>query len=65
VINRKADIKSCQNKVFTRKSTNLGSEEENYLEKARLEISLMEKLYRIYSYARSVEKEVLPVAIGK
>ena len=65
VINRKADIKSYQNEILIRKSSHLGSEEANYLEKARMEMSLMEKLYRIYFHAKSVAKVVLPAALSK
>ncbi|MCU7800602.1 MAG: Na/Pi cotransporter family protein [gamma proteobacterium symbiont of Lucinoma myriamae] len=65
VINRRADIKSYQDKILTRKSTHLGSEESNYLQKARMEMSLMEKLYRIYSHARSIAKVVLPVTLSR
>ncbi|MCU7938995.1 MAG: Na/Pi symporter [gamma proteobacterium symbiont of Bathyaustriella thionipta] len=65
VINRRADIKLYQDKILSRKSSHLGSEELNYLQKARLEMSLMEKLYRIYSHARSIAKVVLPVALSK
>ncbi|NOQ78193.1 MAG: Na/Pi cotransporter family protein [Gammaproteobacteria bacterium] len=65
VINRRADIKSYQDKIVTRKSSNLGSEEANYLQRARMEMSLMEKLYRIYSHARSIAKVVLPAALSK
>ena len=65
VMNRRADIKAYQNKIIIRKSTHLGSEEENYLERARMEMSLMEKLYRIYSHARSISKVVLPEALNK
>ena len=65
VINRKADIKSYQAQILTRKSKHLGSEEANYLEKVRMEMSLMEKLNRIYSHARNVAKVVLPVALSQ
>ncbi len=65
VINRKAEIKSYQNALLIRKSSHLGSEEPNYLEKARLEMSLMEKLYRVYFYAKGIAKVVLPVALDK
>ena len=65
VINRKADIKSYQAQILTRKSKHLGSEEANYLEKVRMEMSLMEKLNRIYSHAKNVAKVVLPVALSQ
>ena len=65
IINRKADIKAYQDDILTRKSSHLGSEEPNYLEKARQEMSLMEKLYRIYSNAKGIAYVVLPVALNK
>lgn len=65
VINRKSEIKSYQEDILIRKSSHLGSEEPNYLEKARLEMSLMEKLYRIYFYSKGIAKVVLPVALNK
>ena len=63
VINRKADIKRYENELLSRKSSRLGTEEEDYLQTARLEISLMDKLYRIYSHTRGIAKVVLPAAI--
>lgn len=63
VISRKSDMKRYEEKLLSRKSSHLGREEEYYLQLARLEISLMEKLYKIYSHARSVAKVVLPSAI--
>ena len=65
VINRKADIKSFQNEILSRKSSHIGSEEDNYLQKARLEMSLMEKMYRIYFYSKNIAKVVLPAALSK
>ena len=65
VINRKAEIKSFQNDILSRKASHLGSEESDYLEKVRMEISLMEKMYRIYFHAKGIAKSVLPVALSK
>lgn len=63
VINKKADIKHHIDKILTRKSITLGNEEENHLKMSRLEISLMEKLSRIYTLARRSAKVVLPVTL--
>ncbi len=63
VINKKEDMKRYEDKILSRKSSHLGSEQKDYLQMARLEMSLVEKLYRIYNHARSVAKVVLPVEI--
>lgn len=63
VVNKKMIMKHHVDKILARKSSHLGNEKENYLQMARLEISLMEKMYRIYSLANSVARVVLPSAI--
>ncbi|MCU7837485.1 MAG: Na/Pi cotransporter family protein [gamma proteobacterium symbiont of Taylorina sp.] len=65
VINRKADLKTYQEKIMTRKSDNLGKDEDNYLQRVRMEMSLMEKIYRVYTHAKNVAKVVLPETISK
>lgn len=65
VIIRKADIKAYQEKILVRKSSHLGSEESDYLERVRMEMSLLEKFYRIYFKAKSIAKVVLPEALSK
>ena len=60
VINRKTAIKHYEDKILSRKSSSLGSEHENYLKMARLEISLMEKMTRIYSLARNISLQIMP-----
>ena len=63
VIAKKEDIKRYENAILTRKSSHLGSQQENALQTARMEMSLVESLYRIYTHARGVAKVVLPAAI--
>lgn len=65
VINRKAEIKSYQNKILTMESDYLYSEESNHLQRMRMEVSLMEKLYRIYTHAKNIAKVVMPAALSK
>jgi phosphate:Na+ symporter len=63
VINKKEDMKRYEDKIMTRKSSHLGSQKQNALQTARMEMSLVESLYRIYTHARGVAKVVLPAAI--
>ncbi|WP_246539964.1 Na/Pi cotransporter family protein [sulfur-oxidizing endosymbiont of Gigantopelta aegis] len=63
VILRKSEIKAYYNNLLSRKSSHLGSEEPNYLEKARQEMSLMDKLFRVYSHASGIANVVLPQAL--
>jgi len=60
VINRKAIIKHYEDKILSRKSSHLGSEQENYIKMARMEISLMEKMARIYSLTRNIALLIMP-----
>jgi len=63
VINKKADMKHYADQILSRKSSHLGNEDENYLKMARMEISLMEKLYRIYTISKRVARAVLPTTL--
>ena len=63
VINKKADMKRYVNKILSRKSSHLGSEEDNYLKSARMEITLMQNFYRLYSYAKRVAEVVVPLEL--
>jgi len=59
VINRRTAIKDYEEKILSRKSSHLGKDEEDYLKMAQLELSLMEKMFRIYSLTRRISKNIL------
>ncbi|MCK5696740.1 MAG: Na/Pi cotransporter family protein [Gammaproteobacteria bacterium] len=59
IINQRRTIKHYENKILSRKSNHLGGEQDDYWKMARLEVSLMEKITRIYSLARSISKQVM------
>ena len=59
VINRRTTIKDYEEQILSRKSSHLGSDDENYLKMAQMEISLVEKMYRIYALTRRISKSVL------
>lgn len=47
-------------KILSRKPSHQGSQKENYLKLARLEITLMQSVHRLYFFARGIAKVVLP-----
>ncbi len=59
VINRRTAIKDYEEQILSRKSSHLGKNEEDYLKMAQLELSLMEKMFRIYSLSRRISKNIL------
>ncbi len=59
VINRRTAIKYYEKQILSRKSSHLGKDEEYYLKMAQLELSLMEKMFRIYSLTRRISKNIL------
>jgi phosphate:Na+ symporter len=59
VINQQQTIKNYEEAILSRKSSHFGSDQENYIKTARLEISLMEKMVRIHSLARAISKQIL------
>ncbi|MBE9526042.1 MAG: Na/Pi cotransporter family protein [Proteobacteria bacterium] len=59
VINRRTAIKDYEEQILSRKSSHLGKDEEDYLKMAQLELSLMEKMFRIYSLTRRISKNIL------
>ncbi len=60
IINRRETIKHYEEQILSRKSSNFGSDEDNYLKMAHMEISLMENMFQIYSLSRRISKLVLP-----
>ena len=65
VRDRKERITLLAEKLLTRKSEHLGQGETVELETARIEISLVDKLLRIYSMARRIADIVLPPEVRK
>jgi len=60
VVNMKGKIAHLADDFLTRKSERLGSDETNYLAAARWEMSVVDKLRRIYTMAKRISKVILP-----
>jgi len=56
----KGDINRVVEEFLARKSERLGKPEEDYLATARTEMSLVDKLRRIFTHAKRIAKVVLP-----
>lgn len=65
VRDRKERITLLAEELLTRKSEHLGREKTVELETARIEISLVDKLLRIYSMARRIAGIVLPPEVSR
>jgi phosphate:Na+ symporter len=60
VIRMKSDIKQFSDELLTRRSERLGRADSQYLTAARLDMSLIDKMHRIYSLTKRIAREVLP-----
>jgi phosphate:Na+ symporter len=60
----KGEIGRLAEAFLTRKSERIGAQEENYLASARAEMSLVDKLRRIYTLAKRMAKVVLPETVA-
>jgi phosphate:Na+ symporter len=60
----KGEIGRLAEAFLTRKSERIGAQEENYLASARAEMSLVDKLRRIYTLAKRMAKVVLPEPVA-
>ena len=67
VVNLKREIDYNMNTFLSRKSADIGKDEAGYLALARAEMSLVDKLRRVYSLASRIAKVVLPeqLAVSK
>ncbi len=64
VISRKSELKSYVDTILSRKSTHLGSKKEDDLKLARMEISLLQSIHRLYFFSRNTARLVLPEEIS-
>ncbi len=64
VVNMKADVARSVEAFLSRKSERIGTQDENYLASARAEMSLVDKLRRIYTLAKRIAKVVLPEPVA-
>jgi len=60
VMRMKNEIKQFSDELLARRSERLGRKDSQYLLAARLDMSLVDKMHRIYSLSKRVAKEVLP-----
>ncbi len=65
VVNMKGDVARAVDSFLARKSERIGTEDENYLASARAEMSLVDKLRRIYTMAKRIAKVVLPEPLAQ
>jgi len=63
VINKKATIRELSENLLARKSAEIGRDRAETLASARIEISLIDKLRRIYRLARRIAKIELPPTV--
>ena len=64
VVNMKGRIAHLADDFLLRKSERLGTEKTNYLAAARWEMSVVDKLRRIYTMAKRISKVVLPAPLA-
>ena len=56
----KNEIKQLSDELLARRSERLGRKDSQYLAAARLDMSLIDKMHRIYSLTKRIAREVLP-----
>ena len=61
----KNEIKQLSDELLARRSERLGRKDSQYLAAARLDMSLIDKLHRIYSLTKRIAKEVLPKELAR
>lgn len=54
------EIKRLSDEMLARRSERLGRKESKYLAAARIDMSLIDKMLRIYSLAKRIAREILP-----
>jgi phosphate:Na+ symporter len=59
------EIKRLSDEMLARRSERLGRKESKYLAAARIDMSLIDKMLRIYSLAKRIAREVLPKEYAK
>ena len=65
VVNRKETITQLLDDLLTREAADLGRDQGAELESARLEISLIEKMSRVYNLSRRIATITIPPEIDK
>ena len=64
VVNMKTEIDYKVDQFLNRKSANIGKDDPDYLQKARMQMSLVDKLRRIYSLSKRIARVVLPTELS-
>jgi phosphate:Na+ symporter len=59
------EIKRRSDEMLARRSERLGRKESKYLAAARLDMSLIDKMLRIYSLAKRIAREILPKELAR
>ncbi len=65
VMKMKDEIKQFSDELLARRSERLGREDAQYLTAARLDMSLIDKMHRIYSLTKRIAREVLPKELAR
>jgi phosphate:Na+ symporter len=60
VMRMNSEIKRLSDEMLARRSERLGRKDSKYLEAARIDMSLIDKMHRIYSLSKRIAREVLP-----
>ena len=60
VMKMSTEIKRLTNEMLVRRSERLGRKESKFLAAARIDMSFIDKMHRIYSLTKRIAKEVLP-----
>jgi len=60
VMRMNTEIKRLTDEMLVRRSERLGRKESKYLAAARIDMSFIDKMHRIYSLTKRIAREVLP-----
>ncbi len=65
VLIMKDDIRELSERLLSRKAQRLATEDQNYLELVRMEMSFVNQMRRIYTLAKRIAKVVLPPVLAQ
>ena len=65
VLMMKDNIRELSERLLSRKAQRLATEDQNYLELVRMEMSFVNQMRRIYTLAKRIAKVVLPPVLAQ
>ena len=65
VMSMNNEIKRLSDEMLARRSERLGRKESKYIAAARIDMSLIDKMHRIYSLTKRIAREVLPKELAR